>query len=142
MSNEVEFNPLDPRIVADPFPFYKPLMQGPPKQVFLGQPTTLVARYDHVVKVLKDFDNFKNEIPQDEVNAALDVFGGAKVIPFADEPDHAPLAQTGPAHFFAAERPHLHRPKPRKSLTPSSRTSAKRKKSTSLLTSPIWSRCT
>jgi cytochrome P450 len=91
MSNEVEFNPLDPRIVADPFPFYKPLMPGPPKQVFLGQTTTLIARYDHVVKVLKDFENFKNEIPQDEVNAALDVFGGAKVIPFADEPDHARL---------------------------------------------------
>ena len=91
MSNEVEFNPLDPRIVADPFPFYKPLMQGPPKQVFLGQPTTLVARYDHVVKVLKDFDNFKNEIPRNDANAALDVFGGAKVIPFADEPDHGRL---------------------------------------------------
>jgi len=92
MSNEVEFNPLDPRIVADPFPFYKPLlMQGPPKQVFLGQPTTLIARYDHVVKVLKDFDNFKNEIPRNDANAALDVFGGAKVIPFADEPDHGRL---------------------------------------------------
>ncbi len=90
MSNEVEFNPLDPRIVADPFPFYKPLMQGPPKQVFLGQTTTLIARYDHVVKVLKDFDGFRNEIPKDEVNAALDVFG-AKVIPFADEPDHSRL---------------------------------------------------
>jgi cytochrome P450 len=91
MSNEVDFNPLDPRIVADPFPFYKPLMQGPPSQIFLGQTTTLIARYDHVVKVLKDFDNFKNEIPQTEVNAALDVFGGAKVIPFADEPDHGRL---------------------------------------------------
>jgi cytochrome P450 len=91
MSNDVDFNPLDPRIVADPFPFYKPLMKGPPKQVFLGQTTTLIARYDHVVKVLKDPDNFKNEIPQDEVNAALDVFGGAKVIPFADEPDHSRL---------------------------------------------------
>jgi cytochrome P450 len=91
MSNAVDFNPLDPRIVADPFPFYKPLMQGPPKQVFLGQTTTLIARYDHVVKVLKDFDNFKNEIPKDEVNAALDVFGGAQVIPFADEPDHGRL---------------------------------------------------
>ncbi len=64
MSNEVEFNPLDPRIVADPFPFYKPLMEGPPKQVFLGQTTTLIAQYEHVVKVLKDFDNFKNEIPR------------------------------------------------------------------------------
>jgi cytochrome P450 len=91
MSDQVDFNPLDPRIVADPFPFYKPLMQGPPKQIFLGQTTTLIAQYDHVVKVLKDFDNFKNEIPQTEVNAALDVFGGAKVIPFADEPDHGRL---------------------------------------------------
>src|SRR5215469_7236429 len=91
MTNEVDFNPLDPRIVADPFPFYKPLMHGPPKQIFLGQTTTLIAQYDHVVRVLKDFDNFKNEIPQDEVNAALDVFGGAKVIPFADEPDHGRL---------------------------------------------------
>jgi cytochrome P450 len=91
MSNQVEFNPLDPRIIADPFSFYKPLMQGPPRQIFLGQTTTLIARYDHVVKVLKDADNFKNEIPQDEVNAALDVFGGAKVIPFADEPDHGRL---------------------------------------------------
>ena len=91
MSNEVDFNPLDPRIIEDPFPFYKPLLQGPPKQIFMGQTTTLIAQYDHVVKVLKDFDNFKNEIPQDEVNAALDVFGGAKVIPFADEPDHGRL---------------------------------------------------
>jgi cytochrome P450 len=91
MSNEVDFNPLDPRIVADPFPFHKPLMQGPPKQIFMGQTTTLIAQYNHVSKVLKDFDNFKNEIPQDEVNAALDVFGGAKVIPFADEPDHGRL---------------------------------------------------
>jgi cytochrome P450 len=91
MTSEVDFNPLDPRIVADPFPFYKPLMQGPPKQIFLGQTTTLIAQYDHVVKVLKDPDNFKNEIPQDEVNAALDVFGGAKVISFADEPDHSRL---------------------------------------------------
>jgi cytochrome P450 len=91
MSSEVDFSPLDPRIVADPFPFYKPLMQGLPKQIFLGQTTTLIAQYDHVVKVLKDPDNFKNEIPKDEVNAALDVFGGAKVISFADEPDHSRL---------------------------------------------------
>ncbi len=91
MSNAVDFNPIDPRIVADPFPFYKPLMHGPPKQIFLGQTTTLIACYDHVVKALKDVDNFKNEIPKDEVNAALDVFGGAKVISFADEPDHSRL---------------------------------------------------
>jgi cytochrome P450 len=91
MSNQVDFNPLDPRIVADPYPFYKPLMQGPPKQIFMGQTTTLIARYDHVVKALKDVDNFKNEIPKTEVNAALDVFGGAKVISFADEPDHSRL---------------------------------------------------
>lgn len=91
MSNQVDFNPLDPRIVADPYPFYKPLMQGPPKQIFMGQTTTLIARYDHVVQVLKDVDNFVNEIPKTEVNAALDVFGGAKVISFADEPDHGRL---------------------------------------------------
>ena len=109
VTQEVDFNPLDPRYVSDPFPMYKPLMQGPPRQVHLGQITTLIARYDHAVKVLYDPYNFKNEIPQDEVNAALDVFG-AKVISFADEPLHNRLRKTV-RRTFSAQSVREFRPK-------------------------------
>ena len=48
------FNPFDPDFRANPYPHFPALLKGPPRQLNLFMPTTLIARYDDVVTVLHD----------------------------------------------------------------------------------------
>ena len=48
------FNPFDADFRANPYPHFPALLDGPPRQLKLFMPTTLIARYDDVVTVLHD----------------------------------------------------------------------------------------
>ena len=43
------FNPFDADFRANPYPHFPALLDGPPRQLKLFMPTTLIARYDDVV---------------------------------------------------------------------------------------------
>ena len=45
------FNPFDADFRANPYPHFPALLDGPPRQLKLFMPTTLIARYDDVVAV-------------------------------------------------------------------------------------------
>jgi hypothetical protein len=45
LSKISNFNPFDPEFRANPYPHFPKLLQGPPRQLNLFMPTTLVARY-------------------------------------------------------------------------------------------------
>src|SRR5258708_6172656 len=53
------FNPFDADFRANPYPHFPALLDGPPRQLQLFMPTTLIARYDDVVTVLHDHAQFK-----------------------------------------------------------------------------------
>ena len=67
MADQVEqvyFNPFDPEYRANPYPSYKLLRGGPPRQLNLFLPVTLVARYADVIAVLRDYETFSSERPE------------------------------------------------------------------------------
>ena len=89
--SEFYFNPFDPDFRANPYPHFPALLDGPPRQLNLMMPTTLIARYDDVVAVLHDHDGFtvrRLEIPGRQ---RIDPFGGAPTILTADPPIHSRL---------------------------------------------------
>ena len=57
------FNPFDADFRANPYPHFPALLEGPPRQLKLFMPTTLVARYDDVVTVLTS-----RAIPADQLD--------------------------------------------------------------------------
>ena len=50
----VYFNPWDPEFRANPYPYYAPLLAGPPPVIELVQKIALIARYADVTAVLRD----------------------------------------------------------------------------------------
>ena len=61
--SEFYFNPFDPDFRANPYPHFPALLDGPPRQLNLMMPTTLIARYDDVVTVLHDHDALHRSPP-------------------------------------------------------------------------------
>ncbi len=91
MVDEIAYNPFDPSFLADPYPYYGPLLAGPPRRVAMGLPVTLVARYADVTAVLRNHKCFSSVIPQHLVPQGSDPFGGAPTMPFSDPPVHTRL---------------------------------------------------
>jgi cytochrome P450 len=89
--SEFYFNPFDPDFRANPYPHFPPLLDGPPRQLNLMMPTTLIARYDDVVAVLHDHDGFTVRRPEIPGRQRIDPFGGAPTILTADPPIHSRL---------------------------------------------------
>src|SRR5271156_1624916 len=89
--SEFYFNPFDPDFRANPYPHFPALLDGPPRQLNLMMPTTLIARYDDVVTVLHDHDRFTVRRPEIPGRQRIDPFGGAPTILTADPPIHSRL---------------------------------------------------
>jgi cytochrome P450 len=85
------FNPFDPDFRANPYPHFPALLDGPPRQLDLFMPTTLIARYDDVVAVLHDHERFTVRRPEIPFRQRIDPFGGAPTILTADPPVHSRL---------------------------------------------------
>src|SRR5271156_4946273 len=89
--SEFYFNPFDADFRANPYPHFPALLDGPPRQLNLMMPTTLIARYDDVVAVLHDHDRFTVRRPEITGRQRIDPFGGAPPILTADPPIHSRL---------------------------------------------------
>src|SRR5258705_12468570 len=85
------FNPFDADFRANPYPHFPALLDGPPRQVQLFMPTTLIARYDDVVTVLHDHERLTVRRPEIPFRQRIDPFGGATTILTADPPVHSRL---------------------------------------------------
>jgi cytochrome P450 len=89
-SSDSLFNPFDPEFRANPYPSYPALLDGPPRSVNLFVPTTLIARYDHVLEVLHDPARFSTRRPEMPMRQRLDAFGAPTVLT-SDPPVHTRL---------------------------------------------------
>ncbi len=85
------FNPFDPDFRANPYPHFPALLDGPPRQLKLFMPTTIIARYADVITVLHDHERFTVRRPEIPYRERIDPFGGAPTILTADPPVHARL---------------------------------------------------
>ncbi len=103
MGETIEYNPFDPSFLIDPYPYYQPLLTGPPKRANFGLSVVLTARYRDVVTVLRDHSRFSSKIPQYAINPSGDPFGGAPTMPFSDPPVHSRLRRLV-ARDFSARR--------------------------------------
>ena len=90
-SGDFYFNPFDPEFRANPYPSYPALLEGPPQSANLFVPTTLVARYDHVVEVLRDPARFSTRRQEMPMRQRLDPFGGSPTVLISDPPVHTRL---------------------------------------------------
>jgi len=92
---QIYFNPWDPEFRANPYPYYAPLLAGPPPMIELAQKIALVARYADVTAVLRDArfsaDRFKTTIAQVEQIRDRGPFKGAPTILTSDPPVHTRL---------------------------------------------------
>ncbi len=91
-AGDVYFNPWDESFRANPYPHYRPLMEGPPRVLNLYMPMALVARYADVVRVLRDHEHFSSVPPRTPyLEERFKVFGDAPRVLFADPPVHTRL---------------------------------------------------
>ena len=98
------FNPFDADFRANPYPHFPALLDGPPRQLKLFMPTTLIARYDDVVTVLHDHERFTVRRPEIPFRERIDPFGGAPTILTADPPVHSRLRRLGQQGIHPATR--------------------------------------
>jgi cytochrome P450 len=87
----IRFNPWDPEFRSNPYPFYKPLLQGPPRLIEIFGPAALIARYADVTAVLKDQLRFSSSPSRPPDVQDRGPFKGATVMLFADPPIHTRL---------------------------------------------------
>jgi len=89
---EFYFNPWDESFRANPYPHYRPLLEGPPRILNLFMPMALVARYADVVRVLRDHEHFSSVPPRTPlIEERIKVFGDTPRVLFADPPVHTRL---------------------------------------------------
>src|SRR5271170_5969701 len=88
----VYFNPWDEAFRANPYPHYRPLMEGPPRILNLFMPMALVARYADVTRVLRDHERFSSVPTRTPlIEERIKVFGDTPRVLFADPPVHTRL---------------------------------------------------
>lgn len=95
-TSQIYFNPWDPEFRANPYPFYRPLLAGPPPVIELAQKIGLIARYADVSAVLRDTarfsaDRFKSTLGQMAQVRDIGPFKGAPTILTSDPPVHTRL---------------------------------------------------
>ena len=92
-SNDFYFNPIDPAFRNNPYPHYPALLSGPPRKFNVFIPTTLVARYDDCLAVLRDHEHFSSRPPAmlQQLRAEFGPFAGATTMLDSDPPVHTRL---------------------------------------------------
>jgi cytochrome P450 len=92
-SNDFYFNPIDPGFRDNPYPHYPALLSGAPRKFNVFIPTTLVARYDDCLAVLRDFEHFSSRPPAmlAQLRAEFGPFAGATTMLDSDPPVHTRL---------------------------------------------------
>ena len=103
-SSDLYFNPWDEAFKINPYPHYKPLLEGPPRILNLFMPVALIARYNDAVAVLCDHENYtavKPDIPF--LNDQFKIFRGAPILQTCDPPLHTRLRRVV-SRSFASHR--------------------------------------
>ena len=91
-AEQIYFNPWDETFRANPYPYYKPLMSGPPRLLKVFLPMALVARYSDCAAVLRDHEHFSSVPPRSPfLEERISVFGDAPRVVFSDPPVHTRL---------------------------------------------------
>jgi cytochrome P450 len=91
-AEQIYFNPWDPAFRANPYPYYKPLLNGPPRQLQVFLPMALVARYADCAAVLRNHELFSSVPPRSPfLEERISVFGDAPRVVFSDPPVHTRL---------------------------------------------------
>jgi len=92
-SNDFYFNPIDPAFRDNPYVHYPALLSGPPRKFNVFIPTTLVARYDDCLAVLRDHEHFSSRPPAmlQQLRAEFGPFAGATTMLDSDPPVHTRL---------------------------------------------------
>ena len=91
-AEQIYFNPWDEAFRANPYPYYKPLMAGPPRLLNVFLPMALVARYADCAAVLHDHEHFSSVPPRSPfLEERISVFGDAPRVVFSDPPVHTRL---------------------------------------------------
>src|ERR1700739_2698772 len=94
-SPQIYFNPWDPEFRANPYPYYAPLLAGPPPVIELAQKIALIARCADVTAVLRNArfsaDRSKTTIAPVEQIRDRGPFKGAPTILTSDPPVHTRL---------------------------------------------------
>jgi cytochrome P450 len=89
---EVYFNPWDDAFKANPYPHYKPLIDGPPRIINLMLPIALVGKYDSAVRILTDHETFTAIKPDSPwIQQQFEIFRGAPILQNTDPPIHTRL---------------------------------------------------
>jgi cytochrome P450 len=95
-TNQVYFNPWDPEFRANPYPYYEPLLAGPPPVINLMTKMALVARYADVTAVLRDSVRFSADREKTMPLAQVEIrkqgpFKGSPTMLTSDPPVHTRL---------------------------------------------------
>ena len=92
-SPDFYFNPIDPSFRDNPYPHYPMLRSGPPRKFNVFIPTTLIARYDDCISVLRDPEHFSSQPPPvlAQLRAEFGPFAGATTMLDSDPPVHTRL---------------------------------------------------
>src|ERR1700693_4867143 len=91
-AEQIYFNPWDEAFRANPYPYYKPLMAGPPRLLNVFVSMALVARYAVDAAVLRDHDHCSSVPPRSPfLEERVSVFGDAPRVVFSDPPVHTRL---------------------------------------------------
>jgi cytochrome P450 len=90
-AKDIYFNPWDPEFRANPYPHYKPLLEGPPRMLDLFGSALIVARYADVTAVLRDHQRYSSVRPRDPAMPDQGPFAGALTMLSSDPPIHTRL---------------------------------------------------
>ncbi len=90
-SLRVKFDPGSRDFHNDPVPYYKALLAGPPVQREIGTLTTIVARYDDLITVIRDDQRFSIENPVVTGTERFNVFWDTPTLAHRDPPVHTRL---------------------------------------------------
>ena len=85
------FNPYDPEVRSNPYPYYQRLLQAPPLRFTAMISAAIISRYDDIERVLTDYETFSNHRPEATPFRQLDLTGGAVTMLSADPPVHTRL---------------------------------------------------
>jgi cytochrome P450 len=85
------FSATGPAYHADPLPYYRALLAGPPVQVRIGTLTTIFSRYADSVAVLRDHQRYSSVITLMPGTESFQFFGDTQLLTFTDPPDHTRL---------------------------------------------------
>ena len=92
MAAEVYFNIWDPEFRANPYPYYTPLLAGPPHTLEFGPiKFALVARYADVTAGLRDHEHLSSVQPPPPPQAYQGRFAGSRNMLGSDPPQHSRL---------------------------------------------------